>query len=41
MNSLSWNVGHLAAQEQRYFLFFAQGQMPLPEVNQNFSFGAR
>jgi uncharacterized damage-inducible protein DinB len=25
MNSISWIVGHLAAQEQRYWLFFAQG----------------
>ena len=26
MNSISWIVGHLAAQEQRYWLFFAQGK---------------
>jgi uncharacterized damage-inducible protein DinB len=25
MNCISWMVGHLAAQEQRYWLFFAQG----------------
>jgi|GEM_PF-167035 len=39
MNSLSWNVGHLAWQEQRYFLSFAQGQTPLPEINEAFAFG--
>ncbi|HLE52457.1 MAG TPA: DinB family protein [Anaerolineales bacterium] len=40
MNCLSWNIGHLAWQEQRYFLYFAQGQMLLPEVNKNFAYGA-
>src|SRR5947208_786934 len=40
MNALSWNIGHLAAQEQRYFLFFAQGQKPLPDIDRDFSFGA-
>ena len=28
MNCLAWNVGHLAWQEQRYFLTFAQGLVP-------------
>jgi len=40
MNCISWNVGHLAWQEQRYFLFYAQGLMPFPEVQQAFSYGA-
>jgi uncharacterized damage-inducible protein DinB len=40
MNCISWNVGHLAWQEQRYFLFYAQGQMLLPEVNSQFKYGA-
>jgi uncharacterized damage-inducible protein DinB len=40
MNCLSWNVGHLAWQEQRYFLHFGQGSMPLPEIDQNFAYGA-
>jgi hypothetical protein len=40
MNCISWNVGHLAWQEQRYFLFFAQGIMLRPEINENFSYGA-
>ena len=40
MNCISWNVGHLAWQEQRYFLTFAQGQILLPELNQQFAYGA-
>ena len=40
MNCISWNVGHLAWQEQRYFLTFAQGKTPLPELNQHFAYGA-
>ncbi|OGO35488.1 MAG: hypothetical protein A2W35_21245 [Chloroflexi bacterium RBG_16_57_11] len=40
MNCISWNVGHLAWQEQRYFLFYAQGQMPFPEVDLGFAYGA-
>ena len=40
MNCISWNVGHLAWQEQRYFLFFGQGQLPLPHVNAQFAYGA-
>jgi hypothetical protein len=40
MNSISWNVGHLAWQEQRYFLFYGQGQLPYPEVQELFAYGA-
>jgi uncharacterized damage-inducible protein DinB len=40
MNCISWNVGHLAWQEQRYFLYYAQGQMPLPQVDAMFAYGA-
>ena len=40
MNCISWNVGHLAWQEQRYFLYFGQGQMPYPEVQKTFAYGA-
>ena len=32
MNCLAWNVGHLASQEQAYFLKFAQGLEPRPEI---------
>jgi hypothetical protein len=40
MNCIGWNVGHLAWQEQRYFLFYAQGQLPLPQIDQLFAYGA-
>lgn len=40
MNCISWNVGHLAWQEQRYWLWRAQGQVLLPEVNKLFAYGA-
>ncbi len=40
MNCISWHVGHLAWQEQRYFLFFGQNQMPLPQINDLFAYGA-
>lgn len=40
MNCISWNIGHLAWQEQRYFLYFAQGQMLFPTINQEFAYGA-
>jgi uncharacterized damage-inducible protein DinB len=40
MNCISWNVGHLAWQEQRYFLTFAQGKTILPDLNQQFAYGA-
>lgn len=40
MNCISWNIGHLAWQEQRYFLYFAQGAMPFPEIQKAFAYGA-
>jgi hypothetical protein len=41
MNCLSWNVGHLAWQEQRYFLYYGQGgQLLLPEIDKAFAYGA-
>lgn len=40
MNCISWNIGHLAWQEQRYFLYFAQGQILFPNINQEFAYGA-
>lgn len=40
MNCISWNVGHLAWQEQRYFLSFAQGKVILPDIQENFRYGA-
>jgi hypothetical protein len=40
MNSISWNIGHLAWQEQRYLLYFGQGKMPFFEINEQFAYGA-
>ncbi len=40
MNCISWNVGHLAWQEQRYFILFAQGKLPQPALNELFAYGA-
>jgi uncharacterized damage-inducible protein DinB len=40
MNCISWNVGHLAWQEQRYFLTLAQGLEPYPDVAAEFAVGA-
>jgi hypothetical protein len=40
MNCISWNVGHLAWHEQRYWLQFAQGKIPHPDLNTVYAFGA-
>lgn len=40
MNCISWNIGHMAWQEQKYFLFYGQGQMLLPDINKYFAAGA-
>jgi uncharacterized damage-inducible protein DinB len=40
MNCISWNVGHLAWQEQRYFVTFAQDRVILPMLNEQFAYGA-
>ena len=40
MNCISWHIGHLAAQEQRYWLTFAQGLTPRPELRETFRYGA-
>jgi uncharacterized damage-inducible protein DinB len=39
MNCISWNVGHLAWQEQRYFVTSAQGRTPFPDVETRFASG--
>lgn len=39
MNCISWNIGHLAWQEQRYWLQRLQGQILLPELNTLFCYG--
>src|SRR5215813_5256976 len=33
MTCISWSIGHLASQEQRYWLGRGQGGMPLPQIN--------
>jgi hypothetical protein len=40
MNCIAWNIGHLAWQEQRYLLYFGQGKLLLPEINDKFAYGA-
>jgi uncharacterized damage-inducible protein DinB len=40
MNCISWNVGHLAWQEQRYFLHFGSGQILYPKIYEQFAYGA-
>ena len=39
-NSISWNVGHLAWQEQRYFIYYAGGDLLLPDIQEQFAFRA-
>ncbi len=39
MNSLSWIVGHLAWQEQRYWLWMGQGKVLLPDLNERLAYG--
>lgn len=41
MNCISWNVGHMAWQEQRYWLWRGQGRILLPDVSEQFANGAR
>jgi uncharacterized damage-inducible protein DinB len=40
MNCISWNIGHLAWQEQRYWLWRGQDRILLPHVNELFAYGA-
>ena len=40
MNCISWNVEHLAWQEQKYILYYGQGQIPNPEIEKFFAYGA-
>jgi hypothetical protein len=39
MNSISWMIGHLAWQEQRYWLFRAQNKLLNPEINELLAYG--
>ena len=40
MNCISWAVGHMASQEQRYWLYRAQDHFLLPEIHTLFNYGA-
>jgi hypothetical protein len=40
MNCISWNMGHLAWQEQRYWLVRGQDRVLLPEIQDQFAYGA-
>ncbi len=40
MNSVGWMVGHMAWQEQRYWLWRAQGQILIPQINELLAYGA-
>jgi hypothetical protein len=40
MNCIGWMIGHLAWQEQRYWLYRAQGIILLPVLNERFAYGA-
>lgn len=39
MNCISWNIGHLASQEQGQWLRLAQGKVLLPHVYEQFATG--
>ena len=40
MNSLGWTIAHLAAQEQRYWLYRAQGRVILPGLDALAGYGS-
>jgi DinB family protein len=40
INCISWNIGHLAWQEQRYWLYRAHDQVVLPHLNELFAYGS-
>jgi hypothetical protein len=40
MNCIAWTVGHLAWQEQRYFLQRAQAETPFPQLDVAYAYGA-
>jgi hypothetical protein len=39
MNCISWNVGHLAWQEQQYFLTWPRDERPYPDIAREFVSG--
>lgn len=40
MNCISWNIGHLAWQEQLYFLKYGAGEILYPDIDRDFAYGA-
>jgi hypothetical protein len=40
MNCISWNVGHLAWHEHRYWVELAQGKLLFPKLNELYAYGA-
>ena len=40
MNSVSWTIGHLVRQEQRYFLYFPTGEYLIPQIQERYAFGS-
>ena len=41
MNCISWTVGHMASQEQRYWLYRGQDYWLLPAIHEQYNYGAR
>ncbi|HSK94806.1 MAG TPA: DinB family protein [Candidatus Angelobacter sp.] len=39
MNCIGWNVGHLAWQEQQYFITWPDGRTPFPDIAREFVSG--
>lgn len=39
MNSISWIIGHLANQEQRYWVIWPQGKILVPDLNERVGSG--
>ncbi len=40
MNSIGWCIGHMADQEQRYWLRLRLGELPFPLIHKDFGYGA-
>lgn len=40
MNSIGWTIGHMAWQEQRYFIYFPTGKLVVPDIQENYAFGS-
>ncbi len=40
VNSIGWNVGHLAWQEQRYWLWRGQGRLVRADIHDRYAYGA-